>query len=115
MWDIFKIIYIYIYFIYILLELNHLSVRKIKYSIESLKEGRISIIGPKGCTVCLQFITINSLYMFRAVIFSSSGGTVYTTIVIFCVYYIEWLPAELEWTFGYTVSPDDEQISIGNV
>jgi hypothetical protein len=50
-----------------------------------------SIIGPTGCTICFQFITINSLYMFRSLIFTSSGGTVYTTVGIFSVYYVGWL------------------------
>jgi hypothetical protein len=44
----------------------------------------ISTTGPTICTVCFQFITINSLYMFQALICSSSGGTVYTTIGIYC-------------------------------
>jgi hypothetical protein len=51
----------------------------------------ISIIGPTRCTICFHFITINSLYMFRALICSSSVGTVYTTIGIFCAYYFGWL------------------------
>jgi hypothetical protein len=38
----------------------------------------------KKCTICLLFIMIINLYMFRAPIYSSSGGTVYTTIGIFC-------------------------------
>jgi hypothetical protein len=53
----------------------------------------ISIIGPTRCTKCFQFIIINSLYMFRTLICSSSGGTVYTIIGIFCVYYVGWLLA----------------------
>jgi hypothetical protein len=40
-----------------------------------------------------------SLYMFQALIRSSSGGTVYTAIGIFCVYYVGWLLAGLEWNF----------------
>jgi hypothetical protein len=44
-----------------------------------------SIIRPTRCTNCFQFITINSLYMFRARICSSSGCTVHTTVGIFCV------------------------------
>jgi hypothetical protein len=55
-----------------------------------------SVTGPTGCTICFQFITINSLYMFRALVCSSSGGTVYTAIGIFCVYYVGWLLAGLE-------------------
>jgi hypothetical protein len=37
-----------------------------------------SIIGPIRCTICFRFNTTNSLYMFRALICSLSGGTVYT-------------------------------------
>jgi hypothetical protein len=44
----------------------------------------ISITVPTSCTVCFQFIAINSLYMFRALICSSSGGTVYTNIGMLC-------------------------------
>jgi hypothetical protein len=55
----------------------------------------ISVTGPTRCTICCQFININSLYMFQALICSSSGGTVYTTIGIFCVYYVGWLLAGL--------------------
>jgi hypothetical protein len=51
----------------------------------------ISVTGPTRCTVCFQFIMINGLYMFRALIFSSSGGTEYTEICIFCTYYVAWL------------------------
>jgi hypothetical protein len=57
----------------------------------------ISIRGPTRCTICFQFITINILYMFRALICSSSGDTVYT-IGIFCAYYVCWLLAGLEWS-----------------
>jgi hypothetical protein len=53
----------------------------------------ISITGPTRCTICFQFITINSLYMFWALICSSSGGTVYTAIGIFSAYYVSWLLA----------------------
>jgi hypothetical protein len=43
-----------------------------------------SIIGPTSCAIYFQFITINSIYMFRAPICSSSGGTVYTkTVTLF--------------------------------
>jgi hypothetical protein len=35
----------------------------------------ISILGPTRCTICFQFIMINSLYMFQAIICSSPGGT----------------------------------------
>jgi hypothetical protein len=52
----------------------------------------ISIIGPTKCTICFRCITINSLYMFRALFCSSSGGSVFTTIGIFCV-----LITGLEW------------------
>jgi hypothetical protein len=34
--------------------------------------------------ICFQFSMINILYMFRALIYSSSGGTVYTIIGMFC-------------------------------
>jgi hypothetical protein len=40
---------------------------------------------------------INSLYIFWAPVCSSSGGTVYTTISIFCACYVSWLLAGLEW------------------
>jgi hypothetical protein len=40
-------------------------------------------------------IMINSLYIFRAPICSSSRGTVYTTTGIFCACYVDWLLAEL--------------------
>jgi hypothetical protein len=62
--------------------------------------------------------------MFQALIYSSSGGTVYTAIGIFYVYYVGWLLAGSEWTTPTasqhnthknstvrTVPPDDEQIS----
>jgi hypothetical protein len=48
----------------------------------------VSISGPTKYTICFQFITIIILYMFRAIICSSSGGTVCTTIGIFCAYYV---------------------------
>jgi hypothetical protein len=35
--------------------------------------------------------------MFQALICSSSGGTVYTVVGIFCAYYVSWLLAGLEW------------------
>jgi hypothetical protein len=35
-----------------------------------------SVTGTKICTICFQFITIISVYMFRVLICSSSGGTV---------------------------------------
>jgi hypothetical protein len=38
-----------------------------------------NIIVPTRCTICFQFITINSLYIFRELTCSSSGGTVCTT------------------------------------
>jgi hypothetical protein len=47
----------------------------------------------------LSVIMINSLYMFRAPVCSSSGGTVYTTIGIFCVYYVSWLLVGLGWNW----------------
>jgi hypothetical protein len=56
-----------------------------------------SIIEPTRYTICFHFITINSLYMFPALICSSLGGTVYTVIGIFCAYYVSWLLAGLEW------------------
>jgi hypothetical protein len=40
----------------------------------------ISIAGQKVCTICFQSVTINSLYMFRALFLSSSGDTVYTAV-----------------------------------
>jgi hypothetical protein len=50
---------------------------------ESMSLLTYCIIGQTRCTVCLPFITINSLYMFPALICSSSGGTVYKTVGIF--------------------------------
>jgi hypothetical protein len=37
--------------------------------------------------------------MFPALIFSSSGGTLYTVVGIFCVCYVGWLLAGLEWNW----------------
>jgi hypothetical protein len=54
-----------------------------------------SIIGPTRCTICFQFITINSLHMFQALMCSSSGGTVCTTVGIYSAYYVGWQPADL--------------------
>jgi hypothetical protein len=51
----------------------------------------ISTIGTTRYTVCFQFITINSRYMFPAPVCSSSGGAVYTANGIFCVCYVSWL------------------------
>jgi hypothetical protein len=67
--------------------------------------------GTAGCTICFQFITINSLYMFQALICSSSGGT---------VYHFHSNPASSQPTkhaqfVVYTVHPDDGQISAGNM
>jgi hypothetical protein len=47
------------------------------------KIATVNIIGPIRCTICFQFISISSLYMFGALICLSSGGTVYTTICIY--------------------------------
>jgi hypothetical protein len=60
------------------------------YSLVDL-QWRWRKIGPTRCTTCFQFIAINSLYMFRALICSSLGGTVYTIVGIFCVCYVGWL------------------------
>jgi hypothetical protein len=49
----------------------------------------ISIIGPTVYTICFQFITVNSLYMCQALIYSSSGGTIPNAV--------------------YTVPPDDKK------
>jgi hypothetical protein len=46
------------------------------------------IVEPKRCTICFPFITINSLYIFQALICSSSEGTVrsiYNNWYILCV------------------------------
>jgi hypothetical protein len=59
----------------------------------------ISVIGPTRYTICCQFITINSLYMFQALISSSSGGTVYKGIGVFYAYYVGRLLAGLEWNW----------------
>jgi hypothetical protein len=50
-----------------------------------VKFNEFSTTGPTRCTVCCQFITVNSLYVFRALACLSSGGTVCTAIGIFCV------------------------------
>jgi hypothetical protein len=59
------------------------------------------------------------LYMFPSLICSSSGSTVYTSIGIFCAYYVGWLLAGLEYKMYqllyYIVTPDDEQISARNM
>jgi hypothetical protein len=68
-----------------------------------LRSSWISIIEPTRFTICFQFITINSLYMFPSFIYSSSGGTVYTTNGIFCTYYVGWLLAGLEWNWKQIV------------
>jgi hypothetical protein len=44
----------------------------------------------------LLSVDLNSLYMFRALIYSSPGGTVYTKIGIFSAYYVGWLLEGLE-------------------
>jgi hypothetical protein len=49
-------------------------------------------------TCCLLSVMINSLYLFQALICSSPGGNVYTTICIFCVYYVRRLLAGLGWS-----------------
>jgi hypothetical protein len=59
-----------------------------------------NLTGHKKCTISLQFITVNNLYMFRALICSSSGGAVCTQNIPIPV---------------YAVPPDDEQISVGNL
>jgi hypothetical protein len=59
------------------------------------------IIGPIRCTVYFQFISINSLYMFRALFCSSSGGTVCTTTGIFCAYYVGWQLVRSESCWSY--------------
>jgi hypothetical protein len=56
-----------------------------------------SVTGPTGYTVCSQFITVNSLYMFPALICSSSRGTVYTVGIPYFACYVGWLLAGLEW------------------
>jgi hypothetical protein len=52
----------------------------LKVSVSFIVTLYIRITGPIRSTICFQFITINSLYMFPALICSSSGGTVYTAI-----------------------------------
>jgi hypothetical protein len=42
---------------------------------------------------CVQFVTVNSLYMLCALICWSSGGTVCTAVGMFCVCYVGWLLA----------------------
>jgi hypothetical protein len=65
---------------------NHPSAKRPKEVTKLQKTKQyISIIWPAKYTIYFKFITINSLYMFRALICSSSGGAVYTTIGIFCV------------------------------
>jgi hypothetical protein len=55
-------------------------------------KNKVCIKVPTRCTVCFQFITINNLYMFRALICLSSEGTVCTTGIFFAeiiiLYYI---------------------------
>jgi hypothetical protein len=58
----------------------------------------ISIIGPARCTVCCQFITINSLYMFRA-LFAHHQEALYLHKLV-CTD----IPSAV-----YTVPPDNEQ------
>jgi hypothetical protein len=53
--------------------------------------------------------------MFRAVICSSSGGTVYTTTGIFCVYYVDWMLAQNIPIVVYIMPPDYEQTSARNM
>jgi hypothetical protein len=48
----------------------------------------VCIMGPTGYTVFFQFIMINSLYMFPALICSSSGGSVYTTIGVYIYIFV---------------------------
>jgi hypothetical protein len=50
--------------------------------------------------------------MFRVLICMSSGGIVYTAIGIFCVYYVGWLLAGLEF---YSDLLAAEQISAQNM
>jgi hypothetical protein len=44
---------------------------------------------------------VNSLYMFQALICSSSRGTVYTAIGIFWACYVGWLLAGLAWNWWW--------------
>jgi hypothetical protein len=53
------------------------------------------LVGPTRCTISFQFNMINSLYILRAPIRSSSGATVYTTIGIFCACYIGWQSVDI--------------------
>jgi hypothetical protein len=55
----------------------------LQFAVLGMMKCNINRTGPTGCSVCFQFITINSLYMFRALICSSSGGTVCTAFGIF--------------------------------
>jgi hypothetical protein len=54
---------------------------------------------------CLLSVYYNSLYMFQALICSSSGSTVYTAIGIFCPCYVIWLLAGLEWNMCRNAIP----------
>jgi hypothetical protein len=63
----------------------------------------IHVTEPTRCTICFQFVTFNSLYMFQALFCWSSGGNVYTAIGIFCMYYVRsQQPADIIHT-KYTI------------
>jgi hypothetical protein len=55
--------------------------------VEVFAKLRLSMIGPTRCTICFRLISISSPYIFRELICSSSGGTVYTTVYIYSASY----------------------------
>jgi hypothetical protein len=55
-------------------------------------------------------LRVNSLYMFRSLICSSSGGAVCTAIGIFCAYCAGWLQAGLEWNWFHS-NPASKQLT----
>jgi hypothetical protein len=55
-------------------------------------------MGPKRCTLCFQFITIN-IYMFRAfILLNIRSHSIHINWYIFCAYYDGWLP-ESYWSY----------------
>jgi hypothetical protein len=89
---------------------------------------QISIIGPTRRTIFFHFISVNSLYMFRALFCSSTGGTVCTAIgIILCIMSAGSSstpnPLAASWhnthkiipIAAHTVPPDDEQKSPRNM
>jgi hypothetical protein len=57
----------------------------------------VSIVEPTRYTFCFQFITNQQPLRVSSTICSSSGGTVYAPIGVFCVYNVDWLLPGLEF------------------